>query len=285
MKVDIAVIGGSGLYEMEGFTVEDEINLSTPFGMPSDKIVVGKFKGKSVAFLPRHGKGHRLLPHEVNYRANIFALKLLGVKRIISVSAVGSMKEEIKPGDFVIPDQFIDMTKKRETTFFGDGIAAHISFADPICPELSQIIADASEALGYRTHRKGVYICIEGPQFSTRAESNLYRTWDVDVIGMTNAPEAKLAREAEICYATIAMATDYDCWYEEEEDVSAEAVVKILMENIAKAKKLIAHVIEKIPDERECPCKDALKNAIMTKKELIPVETLRKLQPIIGKYV
>ncbi len=285
MQAEIGIIGGSGLYEMEEFTKEAEIEISTPFGMPSDKIVIGILKDRKIAFLPRHGKGHRILPHEINYRANIFAFKKLGIKWIISVSAVGSMKEKIKPGDFVIPNQFIDLTKKRINTFFGEGVAAHVAFADPVCPVLSQLIADAARNLNYTVHYGGTYICIEGPQFSTRAESQLYRSWGVDVIGMTNAPEAKLAREAEICYATIAMATDYDCWHESEEDVSVEAVIKTLMENVAKAKKLISNVVDKIPEERNCICKDALKDAIMTPKEKIPLETLRKLEPIIGKYI
>ncbi len=285
MQAEIAIIGGSGLYEMEDFTKEAEIEVPTPFGMPSDRIVIGTLKGKRMAFLPRHGKGHRILPHEINYQANIFALKKIGVKWIISVSAVGSMKEEIKPGDFVIPTQFIDMTKRRKSTFFGDGIAAHVSFADPVCPVLSKLISDTAKELSYTVHHGGTYICIEGPQFSTRAESELYRSWNVDVIGMTNAPEAKLAREAEICYATIAMATDYDCWHEAEEDVSVEAVIKTLMENVSKAKRLISNLVEKIPEERACPCKDALKDAIMTPKDKIPLETLRKLEPIIGKYL
>ncbi len=285
MQAEIGIIGGSGLYEMEEFTKEAEIEISTPFGMPSDKIVIGTLKDRKIAFLPRHGKGHRILPHEINYRANIFAFKKLGIKWIISVSAVGSMKEKIKPGDFVIPNQFIDLTKKRINTFFGEGIAAHVAFADPVCPVLSQLIANAARNLNYTVHYGGTYICIEGPQFSTRAESQLYRSWGVDVIGMTNAPEAKLAREAEICYATIAMATDYDCWHESEEDVSVEAVIKTLMENVAKAKKLISNVVDKIPEERNCICKNALKDAIMTPKDKIPLETLRNLEPIISKYI
>ena len=285
MEVKIAVIGGSGLYEMEGARVVDVVDISTPFGQSSDSITVVELKGRLVAFLPRHGKGHRLLPSEVNYRANIYALKTLGVERIISISAVGSMKEEIKAGSFVIPHQFIDMTKSRKNTFFGSGLVAHVSMADPVCPVLSSVLADAAKKVVGEVHVGGTYICIEGPQFSTRAESLLYKSWGVDVIGMTNATEAKLAREAEICYATVAMVTDYDCWHEEEEDVTADAVIKILRENVEKAKRLIAEAVPKIPDERSCPCKDALKTAIITQRDLIPYETKRALEPIVGKYL
>ena len=285
MEVKIAVIGGSGLYEMEGARVVDVVDISTPFGQPSDSITVVELKGRLVAFLPRHGKGHRLLPSEVNYRANIYALKTLGVERIISISAVGSMKEEIKAGSFVIPHQFIDMTKSRKNTFFGDGLVAHVSMADPVCPVLSSVLADTAKKVVGEVHVGGTYICIEGPQFSTRAESLLYKSWGVDVIGMTNATEARLAREAEICYATVAMVTDYDCWHEEEEDVTADAVIKILRENVEKAKRLIAEAIPKIPDERNCPCRDSLKTAIITQKDLIPYETKRALEPIVGKYL
>ncbi len=286
MKLDLAVIGGSGLYEMEQFKLVDEVSVSTPFGMPSDSIVVGEISGRRVAFLPRHGRGHRFLPTEVNYRANIYALKSLGVERIISISAVGSMKEDKKPGDFVVCDQFIDLTKRRESTFFGNGLVAHVSMAEPVCPELFGVVVDvAKEVLKDGFHAGGTYLCIEGPQFSSKAESFLYRSWGVDVVGMTNATEAKLAREAEICYITVAMVTDYDCWHEEEEDVTAEAVIKTLKSNVEKAKKLVAALIPAIPEERKCPCKDALAYAIITSKEYIPYETLRVLYPIVGKYL
>ncbi|MGB9668040.1 MAG: S-methyl-5'-thioadenosine phosphorylase [Thermosulfidibacteraceae bacterium] len=283
--VRIAVIGGSGLYEMENFKLIEEVEIETPFGKPSDRIVVGELKGKKIAFLPRHGKGHRILPSEINFRANIFALKKLGVERIISISAVGSMKEEIKPGDFVIVDQFIDMTKGRISTFFGGGIVAHVSMANPVCPELSDIVYKVAKDMNYRVHKGGTYICIEGPQFSSKAESNLYRSWSVDVIGMTNVQEAKLAREAEICYTTIAMTTDYDCWHEEHDAVTVEMVVKTLLENVAKVKKLIENIVESIPEERNCPCKDALKDAIITNIKAIPKERIEELKPIIGKYI
>lgn len=285
MEVKIAVIGGSGLYEMESFKFIEEIDIDTPFGKPSDKITIGEISGKKVAFLPRHGKGHKIMPSEINYQANIYALKKLKVERIISISAVGSMKEEILPGDFVIVDQFIDLTKRRVSTFFGNGIVAHISMAEPTCPLMRKITLEASKELGYRVHPKGTYLCIEGPQFSSKAESILYRSWNVDVIGMTNMPEAKLAREAEICYTTIAMATDYDCWHETEEPVSVEMVVKRLTENVEKAKKLIEKIIPLIPETRECSCKDALKDAIITSKEKIPKERIKELEPIIGKYL
>ena len=282
----IAVIGGSGLYEIEGVRVLREVEVPTPFGMPSDAITIADIGGKEVAFLPRHGKGHRLLPIEVNYRANIFALKKIGVECIISISAVGSMKEELKPGDFVLPDQFIDFTKKRESTFFGNGIVGHISMAQPVCPVLWKVVGEvAKNTLDCNMHMGGTYICIEGPQFSSKAESMLFRSWGVDVIGMTNATEAKLAREAEICYVTVAMVTDYDCWHEEEEDVTADAVIKVLMENVSKAKRLIKEVIPAIPEKRECACQSALATAIITARDKIPVETIRKLEPIIGKYL
>lgn len=282
----IAVIGGSGLYEIEGVKVLHEVEVPTPFGMPSDAITIADIGGKEVAFLPRHGKGHRLLPTEVNYRANIFALKKIGVECIISISAVGSMKEELKPGDFVLPNQFIDFTKKRESTFFGNGIVGHISMAQPVCPVLWKVVGEvAKNTLDCNMHMGGTYICIEGPQFSSKAESMLFRSWGVDVIGMTNATEAKLAREAEICYVTVAMVTDYDCWHEEEEDVTADAVIKVLMENVSKAKRLIKEVIPAIPEKRECACQSALATAIITARDKIPVETIRRLEPIIGKYL
>jgi 5'-methylthioadenosine phosphorylase len=284
-EAEIGVIGGSGLYEMDGLTDIKGVKLETPFGEPSDEIVLGTLGGRRLAFLPRHGRGHRILPSEINFRANIYAMKKLGVSRIISVSAVGSMKEEIAPGHIVVPDQFYDLTKHRVSTFFGGGIVAHVGFADPVCHELSHILYEAGVKAGATMHRGGTYICMEGPQFSTRGESKVYRQWGVDVIGMTNVTEAKLAREAEICYATLALATDYDCWHETEEDVTLEAVIAIINKNVATAKAIIKGAVSGIPATRACPCADALKFAIMTKGELVPEETKKKLGLIIGKYI
>ncbi len=281
----IGVIGGSGLYEMEGLTRVREVKLHTPFGEPSDAYITGSLGAIEMVFLPRHGRGHRFLPTEVNYRANIYGMKKLGVDRIISVSAVGSMKEEIAPGHIVIPDQFYDLTKHRKSTFFGDGVVAHVGFADPVCHDLFGVLADAGKKAGATVHKGGTYICMEGPQFSTRAESKIYRKWGVDVIGMTNATEAKLAREAEICYATLALSTDYDCWHETEEDVTVEAVIAVLMKNVETAKKIIKEAVTMIPVKKGCHCSDALKNAIMTKPELIPEKTKKDLELIIGKYI
>lgn len=281
----IGVIGGSGLYEMEGLTGVREVRIDTPFGEPSDAYITGSLGGIEMVFLPRHGRGHRFLPTEVNFRANIYGMKRLGVERIISVSAVGSMREDIEPGHIVVPSQFYDHTKHRKSTFFGNGVVAHVGFADPICHDLSDILVNAGERAGARMHRGGTYLCMEGPQFSTRAESNIYRGWGVDVIGMTNVTEAKLAREAEICYATLALATDYDCWHETEEDVTVEAVIAILLKNVETAKKIIKEAVPKIPAKRECHCREALKNAIMTKADLIPEKTKKDLDLIIGKYV
>lgn len=281
----IGVIGGSGLYEMEGLTGVREVKIHTPFGEPSDAFITGSLGGIEMGFLPRHGRGHRFLPTEVNYRANIYGMKKLGVDRIISVSAVGSMKEEIEPGHIVIPDQFYDLTKHRKSTFFGEGVVAHVGFADPVCHDLSKTLADAGEKAGATVHKGGTYICMEGPQFSTRAESRIYRKWGVDVIGMTNATEAKLAREAEICYATLALSTDYDCWHETEEDVTVEAVIAVLMKNVETAKKIIKEAVSMMPAKRGCRCSEALKNAIMTKAELIPEKTKKDLELIIGKYI
>lgn len=281
----IGVIGGSGLYEMEGLTGIREIKIDTPFGEPSDAYICGSLGGIEMVFLPRHGRGHRFTPTEVNYRANIYGMKKLGVERIISVSAVGSMREDIEPGHIVVPSQFYDHTKHRKSTFFGNGVVAHVGFADPVCHGLSDILVNAGEKTGAKMHRGGTYLCMEGPQFSTRAESNIYRGWGVDVIGMTNATEAKLAREAEICYATIALSTDYDCWHETEEDVTVEAVIAILMKNVETAKKIIKEAVPKIPAKRDCHCSEALKNAIMTKAELIPEKTKKDLDLIIGKYI
>ena len=285
----IGVIGGSGLYEIEGLTDVREVKLETPFGIPSDSYVTGLLGDAKMVFLPRHGRGHRLLPSEVNYRANIYGMKTLGVEHIISVSAVGSMKEEIVPGHIVIPDQFFDRTQgKRASTFFGDGVVGHVQFADPVCPDLSPLLADAARNVGATVHQGGTYICIEGPNFSTRAESNIYRSWGVDIIGMTNIPEARLAREAEICYGTVALATDYDCWHEGHDDVSVEAVIAIIQQNVATARNIIKAATELIVNQRQqrtCPCAEALKFAIMTDKSLIPNETRESLEPIIGKYL
>ncbi len=284
--VRIGVIGGSGIYQLENLKVLEEREVSTPFGAPSDKIIIGELKGVKVAFLPRHGVGHRLLPSEVNYRANIYALKTLGVERLISISSVGSMKEEIAPEDIVLPDQFIDLTRKRDSTFFGEGIVAHVQFSNPTCPQLRKIIYDAAKELGYRVHDGGVYVNIEGPQFSSYGESMLYRSWGVDVIGMTNATEAKLAREAEMCYATMNLVTDYDCWKSDEEEVSVELVIQRFTANIKKAKRILEEIIDRIPTERTgCMCANALENAIITDRSRIPEETLEKLKPIIGKYI
>jgi len=281
----VGVIGGSGLYEMEGLEEVQTVSLKTPFGNPSDPFIVGRLEGVKIAFLPRHGKGHRISPSSLNFRANIFGMKKLGVQWIIGVSAVGSMKESIHPGEMVIPDQFIDRTTGRASTFFSDGIVGHISFADPICPVLSEILLQAGKEVGATVQKGGTYICIEGPQFSTRAESKLYRSWGVDVIGMTNIPEAKLAREAEICYATMALATDYDCWHETEDDVSVEAILQIMHRNVENAKKAIQWIAQNIGGKAPCVCAGALKFAIVTDPGLIPEETKKDLKPIIGKYM
>ena len=285
----IGVIGGSGLYEIEGLTDIQEVTLETPFGAPSDAFITGTLGGAKMVFLPRHGRGHRYLPSEVNYRANIYGLKKLGVEQIISVSAVGSMKEEIVPGHIVIPDQFFDRTQgKRASTFFGNGVVGHVQFADPICGSLADLLADSATEVGATVHKGGTYICIEGPNFSTRAESNIFRGWGVDIIGMTNVPEARLAREAEICYGTVALATDYDCWHDGHDDVSVEAVLEIIKQNVATARQIIKAAAEKIVtqrQQRDCACASALQFAIMTDKSLIPAETKQALQPIIGKYL
>jgi 5'-methylthioadenosine phosphorylase len=284
-KIGIGVIGGSGLYEMEGLTHIKTLRIVTPFGKPSDEYIIGTLHGRRVAFLPRHGRGHRILPTDINYRANIYGMKKLGVERIISVSAVGSMKEEIKPGDIVIPDQFYDLTKHRRSTFFGDGVVAHVGMADPVCDDLCRVLIDAGVQVGAAVHRNGTYICMEGPQFSTRAESLVYRQWNVDVIGMTNATEAKLAREAEICYSTIALATDYDCWHHSEESVTVEAVLAVMKHNIETSKAMIREAVRSLPEARTCSCGEALQNTIMTPEKLIPVKAKRNLVPIIGKYL
>lgn len=285
MNAEIGIIGGSGLYEMEGLTDVKEVKIKTPFGDPSDKFILGTLSGRRLAFLPRHGKGHRILPTEINFRANIYAMKKLGVERIISVSAVGSMREEIEPGHIMIPSQFYDHTKRRISTFFGDGIVAHVGMADPVCNGLAEQLYRSSISVGAKTHNGGIYLCMEGPQFSTRGESLIYRKWGVDVIGMTNVTEAKLAREAEICYATIALSTDYDCWHVSEDDVTVEAVIQIIKQNVNTAKKIIRDAVLNIPKERDCHCKDALANTIMTDPKLIPPKTKKRLELIIGKYI
>jgi len=281
----LGIIGGSGLYEMEGLTGIESRQISTPFGNPSDDIITGVLNGVRMAFLPRHGKGHRILPSEINYRANIFALKALGVDTIISVSAVGSMKEEIKPGDMVVPFQFIDRTRGRPSTFFGKGIVAHVAFADPVCHPLADILFTCVADDGEAVHRGGTYLCMEGPQFSTRAESLLYRSWGVDIIGMTNIPEAKLAREAGVCYATLALATDYDCWHETEEDVSVEAILQVMHRNVEAARRVLVRVSRTISEKVPCGCSESLRFAIVTDPAAISEETKAELRPIIGKYV
>ncbi|WP_305045733.1 S-methyl-5'-thioadenosine phosphorylase [Geoalkalibacter sp.] len=282
----IGVIGGSGLYQMDELTEVREVRIDTPFGAPSDAYITGMLGGVKMVFLPRHGRGHRFLPSEVNYRANIYGMKTLGVERIISVSAVGSMKEEIVPGHIVIPDQFFDRTQgKRASTFFGHGVVGHVQFADPVCADLAQVLYAAAGEAGAVVHRGGTYLCIEGPNFSTRAESNIYRGWGVDIIGMTNIPEARLAREAEICYATVALATDYDCWHHEHEDVSVEAVIAIIQKNVAMARGIIRAAAKQLGEVRRCACGSALQFAIMTDKSLIPEQTRKDLAPILGKYL
>ncbi|HEX7421896.1 MAG TPA: S-methyl-5'-thioadenosine phosphorylase [Thermoanaerobaculia bacterium] len=283
---EIGIIGGSGLYAMEGLTVIAERTIDTPFGAPSDPYVVGEIDGIRVAFLSRHGKGHRLLPSELNYRANIFGLKVLGVHTILSASAVGSMKENYHPTDIVFPHQFIDRTRHRPDTFFGGGIVGHVQFADPICAGASFLVSEAGRLAGARVHAGGIYVCIEGPQFSTRAESKLYRSWNVDVIGMTNLTEAKLAREAEICYVTMALVTDYDCWHETAGDVSVEQILGYLHANAAMAQKVLRLSITRIASrKRDCACGDALKFAIVTDPALIAPKLKQELKPIIGRYI
>jgi len=282
---DIGIIGGSGLYHMPGLTEIQELKQDTPFGSPSDAFIVGKLEGRKVAFLSRHGRGHRILPSELNFRANIYAFKQLGVERILSLSAVGSLKEEHKPLDFVIPDQFYDRTRRRISTFFGDGIVAHIAFADPVCAEVADTMKKACSAAGVVGKRGGTYLCIEGPQFSTKAESNVYRSWGMDVIGMTNLQEAKLAREAEICYATLAMVTDYDCWHPAHDAVTVESVVAVLLQNAANACNVVREAVKIMPRERKCKCGSALASAIMTDSKMIPAETRERLKLIVGKYL
>ena len=279
------IIGGTGVDEIEDLTNREEIKVNTPFGSPSSKIIAGKLKDIKVAFLSRHGEGHILLPSEINYRANIFALKKLGVENILSVSAVGSLKEEIEPLNIVLPDQFFDRTRKIVSTFFGNGIVAHVNFADPICASLKNIVYNVCMELEIEAVNGGTYVCIEGPHFSSRAESNFFRKFSFDVIGMTNLPEAKLAREAEICYSTVALVTDYDCWHNEYREVDIEMVFENLIKNSENAKKIIRNTILKMPEKKSCDCSKALENAIITREDLITDEIKEKLNPIIGNYL
>jgi 5'-methylthioadenosine phosphorylase len=285
--VRIGVVGGSGLYQMEGLVIREERRIQTPFGDPSDPYVIGELDGRMVAFLPRHGRGHRMTPTELNYRANIYGFKVLGVEQLISVSAVGSLKLEYKPTDIVVPDQFYDRTRHRIDTFFGNGLVAHTSLAKPVCPRLIDPFVEASRAAGATTHRGGVYVNMEGPQFSTRAESETYRSHGFDVIGMTNLTEARLAREAEICYASLSMITDYDCWHETEEAVSGEAVMEVVRQNVAMSQRVVREILKRVSDDapRTCGCGEALKFSLITERSTIPAETLRNLAPIVGKYI
>lgn len=282
MSYVLGILGGSGLYEMSGLSQIESLSVETPYGPPSDQIVRGRLGGTTLLFLPRHGRGHHIPPSSINYRANICALKKLGATHLLSVSAVGSMKEEIRPGDLVTVDQFIDFTKRRASTFFDEGIVAHANFADPVCPPLAQALGDAAEKTGARLHRGGTYICIEGPQFSTRAESHFYRQMGVSVIGMTNMPEAKLAREAELPYATLALATDYDCWREGEEDVVADAIVAIVKENVNKAREVIAELAKSLPDPKTSPATNSLRHALMTRPDAVSKQARARLSWLLG---
>ncbi|HTS63127.1 MAG TPA: S-methyl-5'-thioadenosine phosphorylase [Candidatus Acidoferrales bacterium] len=284
MKAEIGVIGGSGLYHMPGFEAQEEATIVTPFGEPSDNYVIGTLAGRKVAFLARHGRGHRISPSELNFRANIYGMKKLGVERILSLSAVGSLKEEHHPQEFVIPDQFFDRTRSRVSTFFGDGLVAHISFADPVCPQMSEVVTSACRASGVTVKQGGTYLCMEGPAFSTKAESNVYRSWGMDVIGMTNLQEAKLAREAEICYVTTAMVTDYDCWHPEHGAVTVNDIIANLVKNAENACKVVAAAVAAMPRERSCKCGSALAHAIITDRAMVPEATRKKLGILIDKY-
>ena len=284
-SVSIGIIGGSGLYSMPGLSGVREVRVKTPFGDPSDALVVGTLEGKRVAFLARHGRGHRILPGEINFRANIYALKSLGAERIISVSAVGSLKEDLKPLDFLVPDQFFDRTKQRVCTFFGSGLVAHVSFDKPVCGELSRVLGDACDLAGVTVHRGGTYVCIEGPQFSTLAEAHVHRQLRFDVIGMTNVTEAKLAREAELCYATVAMITDYDCWHPEHESVTGAQIIENLSRNVESAQRVIREAVRAVPAARACKCGSALRHALITDPKLVPAATKRRLALLVGKYV
>ena len=284
-QAEIGIIGGSGLYSMPGLAGIQEVAIETPFGAPSDAYVVGTLAGRRVAFLARHGRGHRILPSELNFRANLHGFKQLGVERILSVSAVGSLKEEHKPGEFLIVDQFVDRTRHRVDTFFGDGVVAHVAFADPVCPQLSESMVAACKKAGVAGKRGGTYLCMEGPQFSTKAESNLYRSWGMDVIGMTNLQEAKLAREAELCYVTVAMVTDYDCWHPHHDSVTVDQIVAVLVKNAENACNVVREAVAVMPKERSCKCGSALAHAILTDRGKIPATTREKLTLILGKYV
>ena len=284
-QVQIGIIGGSGLYDMAEVTDRRDVTVSTPFGDPSGPYVIGTLRGKRVAFLARHGAGHRLSPSELNFRANIFGMKRLGVEYILSASAVGSLKQEYKPLDIVIPDQFIDRTRGRVSTFFGRGLVAHIAFAHPFCRRLSDIALGSGQAAGATIHKGGTYVCMEGPQFSTLAESQLYRSWGADIIGMTNLQEAKLAREAEICYTTIALVTDYDCWHPDHDSVTVEMIIANLTQNARTAQQIIAGAVDRLPFERTCECASALKYALITRPDAIPADTARELDPLVGKYL
>jgi 5'-methylthioadenosine phosphorylase len=284
-QAEIGIIGGSGLYSMNGLTKTKEVQVKTPFGEPSDRVVLGMLEGKRVAFLARHGRGHRILPGEINFRANVYAMKLLGVERIVSVSAVGSLMEDLQPGEFLVPDQFVDRTKNRVSTFFGEGLVAHVGFDKPTCGQVSGVLADASVHCGVMVHRRGTYVCIEGPQFSTLAEANMHRQLRFEVIGMTNVTEAKLAREAEICYATIAMITDFDCWHPEHASVTASEIIATLVGNAENAQRVLREAVRAMPEERNCKCGSALKHALVTDMKLVPKATRKKLDAIIGKYI
>jgi len=284
-KVTIGIIGGSGLYDMPQLTERSEMSMETPFGPPSDSLILGSLSGKRVAFLARHGRGHRHMPSELNFRANIYAMKLLGVERILSVSAVGSLKEEFAPLDIVLPDQFLDRTRGRVSTFFGGGLVAHISFADPVCPDLLEQVHRASHKAGFPSKKGGTYVCMEGPAFSTKAESNLYRSWGMEIIGMTNLQEAKLAREAEICYITIALVTDYDCWHESHETVSADMILGNLQKNCEAAQSIIVQTVQDLKPAKSCHCSEALKNALITDRTFVSSETKSRLECIIGNYL
>ena len=284
-RVQIGIIGGSGLYDMAGVTDRKEVTLKTPFGDPSGPYLLGTLRGRRVAFLARHGASHRILPSELNFRANIFGMKLLGIEHLLSASAVGSLKEEYKPLDIVIPDQFIDRTRGRISTFFGNGLVGHVGFAHPFCRILSGIAHDSGTAAGATIHKGGTYVCMEGPQFSTLAESKLYRSWGADIIGMTNLQEAKLAREAEICYTTIALVTDYDCWHPDHDSVTVEMIIANLTQNAKTAQEIIAGAVAKLPYERTCECASALKYALITRPDAVPANVMKDLAPLVGKYL
>ena len=284
-QAEIGIIGGSGLYNMPGLSDVKEVEVSTPFGDPSDAFILGTLEGRKVAFLARHGRGHLILPSELNFRANIMGMKLLGVDRILSLSAVGSLKQEHKPTDFIVPDQFVDRTTKRVSTFFGDGIVAHVAFADPVCPEVAEIMNSACRESHVVGKKGGTYLCMEGPQFSTKAESNVYRSLGMDVIGMTNLQEAKLAREAELCYVTVAMVTDYDCWHPHHDSVTVDQIVAVLIKNAENACKVVSQTVAAMPVGRSCKCGSALAHAILTDRKMIPAPTRKKLSLILGKYL